>query len=246
MEGMDCLIANLMLCSEKKCHKLHPIHYKFSPKDKWWLDRCHAFRQLLRLQTGRKVRNDCTVERFAWGCGMDNLIQHSAKDLATLYNNAKWAQKANYRIPLDAKIILLVPTPRSDGEWKSGRGSKAQGYPKKQGTEESVGIHPPGTPTDKEPTPNKCWSPTEWWHNKRMRYKVTSQGSDKRRNGHKIQQNRQRPSMTRSPVWTSTEVTISILEGTFIPPPGTITATRIILEEIAKIWERMGMGEVII
>ena len=35
-----------------------------------------------------------------------------------------------------------------------------------------------------------------------------------------------------------------ILEGTFVPPPGTHPPTVILLEEIARIWEKMGEGEV--
>ena len=49
--------------------------------------------------------------------------------------------------------------------------------------------------------------------------------------------------MSRGPVRTS-RIFLAILEGTFIPPPETTAATRIILEEIARIWEKMGMGKV--
>ena len=37
---------------------------------------------------------------------------------------------------------------------------------------------------------------------------------------------------------------LAILEGTFSPPPRTTAVTRIVLEEIARIWERMGMCKV--
>ena len=40
------------------------------------------------------------------------------------------------------------------------------------------------------------------------------------------------------------ETAEAIREGTFIPPPDTDPATIIILEEIARIWSRMGTGEV--
>ena len=35
-----------------------------------------------------------------------------------------------------------------------------------------------------------------------------------------------------------------ILEGTFVPPPGTDRPTMILLEEITRIWDKMGAGEV--
>ena len=41
-----------------------------------------------------------------------------------------------------------------------------------------------------------------------------------------------------------TDAALAILEGTFIPPPKTTAATRIIVEEIARIWEKMGTDEV--
>ena len=39
----------------------------------------------------------------------------------------------------------------------------------------------------------------------------------------------------------NTDTALAIIEGTFTPPPKTTAATRIILEEIARIWEKMGM-----
>ena len=41
-----------------------------------------------------------------------------------------------------------------------------------------------------------------------------------------------------------TKTAEEILEGTFIPPPDTDPATIIILEEIARIWSKMGTGKV--
>ena len=34
------------------------------------------------------------------------------------------------------------------------------------------------------------------------------------------------------------------LEGTSVPPPGTTPTTMVILEEIARIWAKMGAGKV--
>ena len=38
-----------MLSAEKKCRKLYTKHYEFSLPIKWWMDRCRAYRALIRL-----------------------------------------------------------------------------------------------------------------------------------------------------------------------------------------------------
>ena len=48
LEQLDQLVVELMLLSERKCRKICAAHYEFSPVIKEWLDRCHAFRQLIR------------------------------------------------------------------------------------------------------------------------------------------------------------------------------------------------------
>ena len=42
----------------------------------------------------------------------------------------------------------------------------------------------------------------------------------------------------------NTETAQMILEGTFVPPPGTHPPMVILLEEITRFWEKMGEGEV--
>ena len=89
MEGMDHLTTNLMLCAEKRCHKLNSAHYEFIPQVKGWLDRCHTLRALLWLQTGKKVRNRSNVKRFARRCGIDKIMQHSVSELVAMYMECK-------------------------------------------------------------------------------------------------------------------------------------------------------------
>ena len=40
------------------------------------------------------------------------------------------------------------------------------------------------------------------------------------------------------------EAALAILEVTFVLPPGTMPTTVLILDEIARIWAKMGAGEV--
>ena len=134
--GIDQLTSNLMQCSEKKWYKLHARQCEFTPKSKWWLDRCHAFRQLLRIQTGKKVRNHDQYQKIfptVWNRQPNAAFRkRSSQIVQTIQSDHK---KSYGRIPMDAKIIPPVPTPRSSGRWKSGWGNKTQGYSKKWGTE---------------------------------------------------------------------------------------------------------------
>ena len=65
LENLDQLTEKLMVGAEKRCHKLNAVHYEFSPQVKEWLDRCHTFRGLLGLKTGKNVSNKGNVKRFA-------------------------------------------------------------------------------------------------------------------------------------------------------------------------------------
>ena len=65
LEQLDQLIVELMLLSERKCRNICAAHYEFSPAIKEWLDRCHAFQQLIRLKSRKRVGNPANVRRFA-------------------------------------------------------------------------------------------------------------------------------------------------------------------------------------
>ena len=93
LEGMDQLMEDLMLAAEKKCRKLNAGHYEFIPQVKEWLDRCHAFRALLRLKLGKKVRNKGNVKRFALHCGIPNPMQYSEKETARMYQQCRASTK---------------------------------------------------------------------------------------------------------------------------------------------------------
>lgn len=45
-------------------------------------------------------------------------------------------------------------------------------------------------------------------------------------------------------VYADTGTAAEILEGSFVPPPTTEPATAIVLEEMGRIWEQIGEGEV--
>ena len=68
-------------------------YYEFIPQVKEWLDRCHAFRALLRLKSGKKFRNRGNVKRSAQQCGTIDLMQHSESKLATMNKECRVSTK---------------------------------------------------------------------------------------------------------------------------------------------------------
>ena len=69
LEKIDLEMTRLMLSAEKKCRKLYTRHYEFSPPIKRWLDRCHAYRALIRLE--RKFKE--AGSRKPWRVNMNVL-----------------------------------------------------------------------------------------------------------------------------------------------------------------------------
>ena len=67
LEKLDVLMTQLMLQAEKKCRKLRAGHYEFSPVIKGWLGKCHAYKQLIRLQLNGATSkiNVGNLKRFA-------------------------------------------------------------------------------------------------------------------------------------------------------------------------------------
>ena len=65
LEDIDLLITSMMLFTGKKRYKLNTAHCESILEAKWWIDRCHAFRQLIRLQMGKNANNIGNVKRFA-------------------------------------------------------------------------------------------------------------------------------------------------------------------------------------
>ena len=89
LEELDRLIVELMKISEQKCRNICAAHYEFSPVIKEWLDRCHAFRQLLRLRLDIKVGNSANIKQFARRCGLQQEIRLPTETLYKRYTECK-------------------------------------------------------------------------------------------------------------------------------------------------------------
>ena len=88
-----------MLKAEKGCQKLYANHYEFSPPVKLWLDRCHSYRALIRLNMemrDKKTRNPkklsknvSNIYRAARRCGIKDALSLNPKELYIRYNECK-------------------------------------------------------------------------------------------------------------------------------------------------------------
>ena len=106
LEGLNQLLTNLMLSTEKGCRKLWTGHYEFSPVIKGWLDRCHAYRQIIQLNMGKNVSNITNIKQFAERCGIHKPLQYSPTEPISLYK--KYREKASnacWLNPLDEESI---------------------------------------------------------------------------------------------------------------------------------------------
>ena len=60
-----------MLDAEDKCRKLYACHHEFSPDVKSCVDRCHAYRQLIKLR--RRMLEINTSKPWKTGINVGNL-----------------------------------------------------------------------------------------------------------------------------------------------------------------------------
>ena len=84
-----------MLSAEKGCRKLYAQHYDFSPQVKRWLDRCHAYRALIRLRNEmrdkgtrdpkRLGKNVANTYRLAFRCGIEDARELELPELHLRY-----------------------------------------------------------------------------------------------------------------------------------------------------------------
>ena len=100
MENLDQEMSKLMLQAEKGCRKLHASHYDFSPDVKLWLDKCHSYRALIKLQNKfekigsrdpKKLEdgNPANIYRAARRCGIQDPQTIGLKELYLRYKDCK-------------------------------------------------------------------------------------------------------------------------------------------------------------
>ncbi len=85
MKKIDSLtMAHLTRSTEKGCWKLCKGNYDFSPEVKDHLDRCHTYRGLLRIASGRQ-RKWGNIVQFVERCGIRGSKKKNRQELVYEY-----------------------------------------------------------------------------------------------------------------------------------------------------------------
>lgn len=250
LEALDRLIANLMHQSKKGCRKLRANHYKFSPCVKTWLDRCHALRQLLRYHLGKRISNIGNMKRFARRCGITNPMALSAQQILRDYKDARTQlQSLLAESPLLRKEYLTSKLQQAIESKNEENASRLQEMLRNEAQKKAWRhIHRVTKPTrnasaTRVEVPQPQGPPKVCETKKEVEDAIAEENSS-------------RFSLADSaPIYqgalfdllgysADTETAEQILQGTWVPPPGTHPATLLLLEEIARIWKKMEDGEV--
>jgi hypothetical protein len=92
MEKLDNVLERFMTHSEQKCRYFYIGQFEFSPEIQEWVDKCHAYKWLIRFRTGQMV-NIGNMKRFARRNGITNLqslmLPQLIMDLAWCKERAK-------------------------------------------------------------------------------------------------------------------------------------------------------------
>ena len=252
LEALDVLVTELMLHAEKKCRKLRAGHYEFSPVIKGWLDKCHAYKQLIRLKLrGHSSKiNVGNLKRFARRCKIENPLDLTRQELGDLYRECRehckrllaespWLRKQYLSDKLsdaiakandeDAKRIQDII--KQEARAKSWAGIKMCTKPNGVSACTEIDVPQPDGSVAKMLKKEEI---EDGIHEEIMKRFARADGAP----------------ICHGPLYdllgycADTEAAEQILEGTFVPPPGTDGPTLVILEEISRIWKKLGDGEV--
>ncbi|KAK1748959.1 hypothetical protein QTG54_000898 [Skeletonema marinoi] len=249
MEKLDNLVEEIMLQAEGQCRIIYPAHYEFSPAVKGWLDKCHALQWLLRYHQGKKV-NGGNMRRFAMRNGIKHPMRLSVTDLVEMYHNCK-EQARHYmaQSPWLRKTFLYDKMNVAIDQANSDEANRIKGMLKAEAQ-------------------RKTWQDIQRVTKPRGMLSVTRVEVERQDgvvteyvNKEEIEKAVMEELTSRfgragsAPIcqgvlydllgtYADTEAAVQILEGTFTPPTDADGPTLIILEEIARIWQLMGDGEV--
>ena len=250
LEGIDVLMANLMTQAEKGCRKLRANHYDFSPAVKYWLDRCHAFRQLIRLNSGKRSRNPSNIKRFARRCGIDRPGQLTLSDLVVQYKECKDRTKRLLaespwmrRTYMSEKLQAAIAAEREEEVTRLRAMLRAEAQAKAWRSIKSV------TESSAFNSVTRVEVPLVDGTTQECTTKETVERGIARENSKRFGMASHAP-VCHGALFellgysADTETAENILEGTFHPPEDADGPTLILLEEIARIWKKMGDGEV--
>ena len=201
-----------MLYAEKKCRKFYANHYEFSPTVKKWLDRCHAYRALIKLklkmeelQTSnvRKLKdgNAANIYRAARRCDIADPKLLEKEELYVRYRECRekskemmasspWMRKQF----MSAKLAEAVDQNKEDDARRIKEVLRAEAHRK-----EWTGIHRVMEP-ERAGAISHVDVTQEDSTTKRMETKGGVRAGDRQRDRTSVRPSQQRASMPRSPV----------------------------------------------
>ena len=249
MEKLDNILEEILLKSERGCRKIYTAHFEFSPEVQLWIDKCHLLKWILDMHRGKNV-NRGNMRRFAKKLRMFHCIHLPVSELVELFLATK-AKTKEYMAtsPFLRKQYLHQ---RLNDAIANGKDEEAKRIQATLLAEEQRKV----------------------WRNIKLTTKDHSQLSVLRveipqEDGGVIECATKETVETAlmdelstrfgraesAPIcqgvlfdllgtYANTDAAVEILEGTFTPPTGTDPATKLLLEEIARIWTKIGDGEV--
>lgn len=249
MEKLDNLIEEIMLQSEKGCRRLYAAHYEFSPPIQLWLDRCHLLKWLLRSHQGKQV-NAGNMRRFARKLGMMQCIRMPVAEIVQLYREAKERTKdLMAESPYLRKQFLYGKLNDAIDTGRDQEAKRIQEVLRNEAQRKMwQGIHRATKPrglmsVTRVEVPQEDGSVIEHTTKETIEHALMSELSTRfgRAESAPICQGALFDLLG---VYADTEAAIQILEGTFDPPPDSDARTVVLLKEIARIWQKIGEGEV--
>lgn len=250
LEALDRTVSELMHTAEKGCRKLRAQHYDFSPEVRTWIDRCHAYKQLIGYHTAPQNMNVGNMKRFARRCGIPDPLSLQLSQLVVDYKACRaelklhmaksgWLRQQYLTSRLQEEIgkknqenaDRLQEILRNEAQKKVWRGIHRVTKPNRNGS--AVRVEVP----QKEGPPIVC--------DTKETVEAAIAGENSKRfgmaNSAPICQGALFELLGYS---ANTETAERILDGTWEPPDDTDGPTLIILKEIGRIWKKMQDGEV--
>ena len=261
LEKIDKEMTKLMLRAEKGCRKLYAQHYDFSPQVKRWLDRCHAYRALIRLQNEMKDKgtrdpkklnkNVANIYRSAFRCGIEDARALELPELHVRYAQCREHAKG-FMVESKAfrKAFLTEKMKEYMDNNKTTEATRIRNMLRGEANKKEWQVIKSVTkPNSAGAVPyvevKKPDGSIERIEEKEEMEEVIGDdiiSRSKRANGAPICQGALRDLLGYG---ISTQTALDILhDNSTPPPPGTDKATCTLLKEIAHIWKEMETGNV--
>ena len=253
LQSIDDVIVRIMKSAEKRCRKFRMGTYEFSPAIKALMDRVWALRSLEgHLVNRHRKGNVANIHRFCWRtCGIPNskvltlaevkaMLILAKEELKRHLAESPWMRKHFLHERLkeavakehEEEVRRIKNSLRSEAQRKAWRGVQRTTKPGAK-SRAMTRIEEPLVGGDVKVVDTK-----EGMEDSASRFfmdRFSAADSADVCNGALFEL---------LGYSANTETAVEILEGRFVPPADTPASTRLILEEVGRIWAKMGTSEV--